>query len=45
MRATGITSVQDAAVDEHDMQLYKRLYDARRLNMRVRGSFSLTNLY
>jgi predicted amidohydrolase YtcJ len=44
MRATGITSVQDAAVDEHDMQLYKRLYDARRLNMRVRGSFTLTNL-
>jgi len=45
MRATGITSVQDAAVDEHDMQLYKRLYDARRLNMRVRGSFTLTNLH
>jgi predicted amidohydrolase YtcJ len=44
MRATGITSVQDAAVDEHDMQLYKRLYDERRLNMRVRGSFTLTNL-
>jgi predicted amidohydrolase YtcJ len=44
MRATGITSVQDAAVDEHDMQLYKRLYDARRLNMRVRASFTLTNL-
>jgi predicted amidohydrolase YtcJ len=45
MRATGITSVQDASVDEHDMQLYKRLYDARRLNMRVRGSFTLTNLH
>ena len=45
MRATGITSVQDAAVDEHDMQLYKHLYDARRLNMRVRGSFTLTNLH
>jgi len=44
MRATGITSVQDAAVDEHDMQLYKRLYDGHRLNMRVRGSFTLTNL-
>jgi len=44
MRAIGITSVQDAAVDEHDMQLYKHLYDARRLNMRVRGSFTLTNL-
>jgi len=45
MRATGITSVQDAAVDDHEMQLYKRLYDARRLNMRVRGSFTLKNLY
>jgi len=44
MRAAGITSVQDAAVDEHDMQLYKRLYDAHRLEMRVRGSFTLTNL-
>jgi predicted amidohydrolase YtcJ len=44
MRATGITSVQDAAVDEHDMQLYKQLYDEHRLNMRVRGSFTLTNL-
>jgi predicted amidohydrolase YtcJ len=45
MRATGITSVQDAAVADHAMQLYKRLYDARRLNMRVRGSFTLTNLH
>jgi predicted amidohydrolase YtcJ len=45
MRATGITSVQDAAVDEHSMQLYKRLYDARRLNMRVRGSFTVKNLH
>jgi predicted amidohydrolase YtcJ len=44
MRATGITSVQDAAVDEHLMQIYKRLYDTRRLNMRVRGSFHLKNL-
>jgi predicted amidohydrolase YtcJ len=44
MRATGITSVQDAAVDEHDMQLYKRLYNAHRLNMRVRASFTLKNL-
>jgi predicted amidohydrolase YtcJ len=44
MRATGITSVQDAAVDEHDMQLYKRLYDVHRLHMRVRGSFTLTDL-
>jgi predicted amidohydrolase YtcJ len=44
MRATGITSVQDAAVDDHMMQVYKRLYDAHRLNMRVRGSFHLKNL-
>jgi hypothetical protein len=45
MRAIGITSVQDAAVDDHDMQLYKRLYDAHRLNMRVRGSFTLQDLH
>jgi predicted amidohydrolase YtcJ len=44
MRATGITSVQDAAVDDHTMQIYKRLYDSHRLNMRVRGSFHLKNL-
>jgi predicted amidohydrolase YtcJ len=44
MRAIGITSVQDAAVDEHYMQLYKRLYDAHRLNMRVRASFTLRDL-
>jgi predicted amidohydrolase YtcJ len=44
MRATGITSVQDAAVDEHLMQIYQRLYVTHRLNMRVRGSFVLTNL-
>jgi predicted amidohydrolase YtcJ len=43
MRATGITSVQDAAADDHDMQLYKRLYDAQRLNMRVRATFALKN--
>ena len=41
MRAVGITSVQDADVDEHDMQLYKRLYDGHRLAMRVRGTFGL----
>ena len=41
MRAAGITSVQDANVDEHAMQLYKKLYDAHRLTMRVRGSFGL----
>jgi predicted amidohydrolase YtcJ len=45
MRATGITSVQDAAVDEHVMQIYRRLYDTHRLNMRVRGSFVLSNLH
>ena len=41
MRATGITSVQDADVDEHDMVLYKTLYDSHRLRMRVRGTFGL----
>ena len=41
MRAVGITSIQDADVDEHDMQLYKRLYDEHRLAMRVRGTFGL----
>ncbi|HEY2634132.1 MAG TPA: amidohydrolase [Steroidobacteraceae bacterium] len=45
MRAAGITSVQDAAVDEHTMQIYKRLYDSHRLKMRVRGSFHLKNLH
>ena len=45
MRATGITSVQDAAVDDHDMQIYKRLYDTHRLNMRVRASFTLKDLH
>ncbi|HEY1313834.1 MAG TPA: amidohydrolase family protein, partial [Steroidobacteraceae bacterium] len=44
MRATGITSVQDAAVDDHLMQIYKRLYDTHRLNMRVRGALLLENL-
>jgi predicted amidohydrolase YtcJ len=45
MRAAGITSVQDAAVDDHLMQIYKRLYDTHRLNMRVRGSLWLKNLH
>jgi predicted amidohydrolase YtcJ len=45
MRAIGITSVQDAAVDDHVMQIYKRLYDAHRLNMRVRGSYHLKDLH
>ena len=45
MRAAGITSVQDAAVDDHFMRIYKRLYDAHRLNMRVRASFHLKNLH
>ena len=41
MRATGITSVQDADTDAHDMSLYQRLYEQRRLNMRVRATFGL----
>jgi hypothetical protein len=45
MRAVGITSVQDAAVDDHTMQIYKRLYDTHRLKMRVRGSFHLKDLH
>jgi predicted amidohydrolase YtcJ len=45
MHATGITSVQDASVDEHDMQIYKYLYDAHRLKMRVRASFTLKDLH
>jgi predicted amidohydrolase YtcJ len=45
MRATGITSVQDASVDEHEMQMYKRLYDQHRLDMRVRGCFHLKDLH
>ncbi len=45
MRATGITSVQDAAVDDHLMQIYKRLYDTHRLNMRVRGSLWIKDLH
>ncbi|HKC16550.1 MAG TPA: amidohydrolase [Steroidobacteraceae bacterium] len=44
MRATGITSVQDADVGDRYMQIYKRLYDTHRLNMRVRGSFTLKDL-
>jgi len=45
MRATGITSVQDAAVGEHEMRMYQRLYRSHRLNMRVRGAFVLKNLH
>jgi predicted amidohydrolase YtcJ len=45
MRATGITSVQDASVDESLMQIYKRLYDQHRLDMRVRGCFRLKDLH
>jgi predicted amidohydrolase YtcJ len=45
MRATGITSVQDADADEHYLQIYKRLYDEHRLNMRVRASYLLQNLH
>jgi predicted amidohydrolase YtcJ len=43
MRAVGITSVQDADADERDMQMYKRLYDTHRLNMRVRAMLNLKN--
>lgn len=45
MRAVGVTSVQDASVDDHLMEIYKRLYDTHRLNMRVRGCFHLTDLH
>jgi predicted amidohydrolase YtcJ len=45
MRATGITSVQDANTDDHEMQLYRRLYDTHRLNMRVRASFGLKDTH
>jgi predicted amidohydrolase YtcJ len=45
MRSVGITSVQDAAVDEHLMEIYKRLYDTHRLNMRVRASLWLKDLH
>jgi predicted amidohydrolase YtcJ len=45
MRAIGITSVQDASVDDQTMQIYKRLYDSHRLNMRVRGSYLLKDLH
>jgi hypothetical protein len=44
MSATGLTSVQDAAVGDEEMSLYKHLYDRHRLNMRVRGCFYLTDL-
>jgi hypothetical protein len=44
MHAVGITSVQDAAVDEHLMSLYKYLYDRQQLDMRVRGSFHIKDL-
>lgn len=44
MRAVGITSVQDADVDDHWMKVYQRLYDTHRLNMRVRACYHLQNL-
>jgi predicted amidohydrolase YtcJ len=44
MNAAGITSVQDAAVGDHEMSLYKALYDEGRLTMRVRGSYTITDL-
>ncbi|HEX3848619.1 MAG TPA: amidohydrolase family protein [Steroidobacteraceae bacterium] len=45
MRATGITSVQDAAADDDMMRMYKRLYDTHRLDMRVRASYHIKNLH
>jgi predicted amidohydrolase YtcJ len=45
MRAVGITSVQDADTNDHQMQLYRRLYDTHRLNMRVRASFGLKDTH
>ena len=44
MNAAGITSVQDASVGDHEMSLYKALYDEGRLPMRVRGSFMIADL-
>lgn len=44
MNAAGITSVQDASVGDHEMSLYKTLYDTGRLSMRVRGSFMIADL-
>jgi predicted amidohydrolase YtcJ len=44
MRAVGITSVQDAAADDHSMTLYRRLYDEHRLGMRVRASMRIQDL-
>lgn len=45
MHAVGITSVQDAAADDHLMSLYQRLYEAKQLDMRVRGSFRILDLH
>jgi len=44
MNAAGITSVQDASVGDHEMSLYKALYDEGRLAMRVRGSYLIADL-
>jgi predicted amidohydrolase YtcJ len=43
MSADGITSVQDARVDDRVMAIYKRLYDTHRLKMRVRGTYHLAD--
>ncbi len=45
MRAVGITSVQDADTDDYRMQMYRRLYDTHRLNMRVRATFGLKDTH
>jgi predicted amidohydrolase YtcJ len=45
MHARGITSVQDASIDDEEyMRMYQRLYDIHRLTMRVRASYTLTDL-
>ena len=46
MHARGITSVQDASIDDDEyMPMYKRLYDTHRLTMRVRASYKLADLH
>jgi predicted amidohydrolase YtcJ len=45
MHAVGITSVQDAAVDEHLMSIYRRLLESHRLTMRVRACYRLADLH
>jgi predicted amidohydrolase YtcJ len=44
MYAVGITSVQEASADEHLMQIYRALYEAKQLDMRVRACFKIRDL-